>query len=84
MGDWHQLCPQAQSEVNYLDIRGIPLTVFPGLGNAGKDAVGMVKLATLQVEEQGGEWFLRHKEAWSILSLVMKSKNHDQNRSIVP
>ena len=84
MGDWHQLCPQPQSEVNYLDIRGIPLTVFPGLGNAGKDAVGMIKLATLQVEEQGGEWFLRHKEALSILSLVMKSKNHDQNRSIVP
>ena len=47
----------------YLDIRRVSLAVLPGLRDGVEDAVGVIKLASLQVEEHGREWLLKW-EIW--------------------
>ena len=45
--------------ISYLDIRGVSLAVFPRGRHGVKGAVGVIKLASLQVQEERREWLLK-------------------------
>lgn len=56
---WTILCHVCASiSVSYLNVRCVSLAVPPGPGHWGEGAVGMVKLSSLEVEEEGCEGLL--------------------------
>lgn len=46
-------------DINYLHIRSVSLTILPGLSYRAKGSVGVVKFASLKVQEHCRKWLLR-------------------------